>query len=226
MTRRDNRRRHAGTRKSDRNQTREAHDMAEMLQLQKQQIRFGVPNIRDIDFPIITRTKPYSFVIGYQVGTVSGSSTTPATGAYSFMLSQFPSAGLFTQLFDRYRIMYVNVQFQPTSGGVPPSSGGPLVTAIDYDDTNTPTAELQQRDTAMQTPNGVYFERTFKPRLATAVYSGAFSSYGNLPADTWIDCASPSVQYYGLKWYLPGQSANAQLYTVTARIMVQFKNNF
>lgn len=207
-------------------QNKELADLGEIIQLQKQQIRFGIPNTPDIEFPVVDRSKPHTFVVGYQVGTISGSSSAPATGAYSFMLSQFPSAGLFSQLFDRYRIMAVNVQFQPNSGGIPPTSGGPLITAIDYDDTNTPTGELQQRDTAMQVPNGTYFERTLQPRIAAAAYSGAFSSYANLPANTWLDTASAGVQYYGLKYYLPIQSGNASLYTVTARIMVQFKNNF
>jgi hypothetical protein len=213
-------------RRTNNNDQKEMADLKELVLMQKQQIRFGMPNEPDVEFPVISRHKVYTFVVGYQVGTISGSSTVPAAGAYAFMLSQFPSSGLFTQLFDRYRLMAVNLQFQPISGGLPATTGGPLVTAIDYDDTNVPNGELQQRDTAMQTPNGVYFERTLTPRIAAAAYSGAFSSYGNLPATTWIDTASGNVQYYGIKYYLPIQSGNSQLYAVTARVMVQFKNNF
>lgn len=48
-----------------------------------------------------------------------------------------------------------------------------------------------------------------KPRVASAVYgSGVFSSYSNVKAP-WIDCNSPSVEHYGIKWYIDGTNSGS-----------------
>jgi hypothetical protein len=167
----------------------------------------------------------YNTVANATVFTIASSATANTAGGYYFALNQFNLQTSFTQCFDRYRVLHIQLQFNPQVSG--PIGGGPLITAIDYDDASSPSAEIQQRDTAMVTPVGQYFERTFTPRCAMAAYAGStFSGYVNTPSSVWIDSSTPSVQYYGLKYYLPIQTTATTIYTVTARVHLQFKNNF
>ena len=52
------------------------------------------------------------------------------------------------------------------------------------------------------------------PRISTAAYSGAFTSYTNTKAP-WIDCNSPTVQHFGMKFGIDAtmnnQAASAEV---------------
>jgi len=206
-------------------QQREKSMMKELLSFQRQQVRFGAPTTPDIMYPLI-KQHTYSVSVAYTIGSLNVGTTSTA-GAYSFTLNSLPSVAAFSGCFDRYKVLEWNIQFNPVSQATYPSSG-PLYTAIDYDDANTPTSEIAQRDTALAVPIGVYFERTLAPRLALSAYSGAFTSFANASgAATWIDVASPGTQFYGIKFFSTTTNATAvSVYTVSARVHLIFKNNF
>lgn len=197
-------------------------EMMDLIDLQRQQLRFGAPNVRDVEFPRM-KQHVYTMVGNCTPVGISGSTTAAVAAGLYFSLASLPNYTILTGCFDRYRVLYLQFQFQPVSVS---ATGLPLCTAIDYDDSSTPSGEIYQRDTAMVTPLNTYFERTCKPRMALAVYSGSFTSYANHTANEWVDSGSPNVQYYGLKYYLPMQSSAVQLYTISVRCLLQFKNNF
>jgi len=202
-------------------------DMNMIVQFQRQQIRFGQPNTPDRPFPLI-RQQTYVVVANYNVGAINQSAS-GSSGAFTFALSQLPSYNSFTNLFDRYQVLEWNLQFNPVQLTSSINQSAPLITAIDYDDNNAGVAEIQQRDTAMSVPIGTYFERTLQPRVAIAAYSGSgFTSYANMdPRDMWFDTSSASIQNYGIKYYSgSGTATTTQIYTVSARIHLRFKNNF
>jgi hypothetical protein len=197
--------------------------LKELLVLQRQQLEYGLPNTRDIIFPTV-RQKTYTFVTAYNVGNITASTTISTGYAYQFNLGSLPSASSFTALFDRYKIREINVQFNPVSTSAV-VTGPPMTTVIDYDDaTVSVNSELFQRDTAQQIPVGEYFERTFQPRIALAAYAGTFTGFANV-APPYMDVSSSGIQHYGLKVLLPAMSAAVNVYTVTARIRISFKNN-
>lgn len=151
-----------------------------------------------------------------QSGIVS-SEVGESSGAFVFKLDDLPDYTEFTSLFDQYRICAVKVTItSPYTGntGLVPRSGAAnglgtmpaikMYSVSDYDDAVTLTvAQLMQyqncRITELTTNlKGGKASFFIKPRLATAVYSGAFTSYGN--TKMWLDAASPSVEHYGFKW--------------------------
>lgn len=127
--------------------------------------------------------------------------------AYSYTLNDLDQVTTFTALFDQYRIRKIQVTFRPAYNmamlQTSPFSGATTYNyhVIDQDDATALTdAQLRQYDTCQVHTNVQQFTRTFTPRIASAAYSGAFSSFANLSSNTWIDVASPSVQYYGTKF--------------------------
>jgi len=196
-------------------------DLQNLMEIQRtQEIRF-MPEQKDVPRLRFNQNVIYNVELSY-LGSISTSTTVATTGAIVTQLSNASSASSYTTLFDRYRIIQVNVKFiQNATTGM----AGPLYTVLDYDDGNAPTgvATLLNYGTLKITPNGVIDERTFTPRIATAAYSGSFTSYANLGPMTWIDSASPGVDYFGVKYAVPVTSLSYAIsYVVT--MMVQFKS--
>lgn len=159
-------------------------------------------------------------------------SSGPLYGAYNFQLSSLPNYTEFTNLFDKYRIKWVKVTFMPKFSEVDMSNfatykAAPLATVIDLDDSSNPTAttDLMQYDSYKVTRGNEVHVRSFKPRLAQAAYTGTFTGYTQAPADVWVDCGSPTVQYYGLKFYLDSTpTAGSQQYDVFVKMWIDFCN--
>jgi len=179
-----------------------------ILQTLEQQQTSQVPERPDVAI----RSKPkseriYSFTQAYVGPNITTSSTIETDGAFTFSLSQLPNATSFAALFDRYRIRQARVTFNPNAVEGTLTSGvtaGPIYTVLDYDDPTPITiANLVNYDNLKTAPAGAFFERTLTPRVALAAYSGVFTSFAQGNPNQWIDVASPSVQYYGIKFGLP-----------------------
>jgi len=173
--------------------------------------------------------------------TFVGNNTTNVTSdpcfATFFTLADIPQSSTFTALFDRYRINRVEVTFTPVQNNNQAQSGSVIVSVPDYslyyvvdvDDASVvaPVTSLMEyegckRHSLLSGPITV----GFKPHVAVAAYSGAFTSYAN-QADEWLDCGSPSIQHYGLKWGFPVplSTGYGQIpCSVTVRYFVEFKN--
>lgn len=150
-----------------------------------------------------------------------------ATVYYSnyFTLNGWSNYTEYTSLFDQYKIEEIECWIEPfeTQSSVQALSGT-LTSAVDIDDANTPTtiASVQDHQGAIVT-NGVcgHYHR-WKPHMAIAVYSGAFTSFANAPA-SWIDCASPGVQHYGVKTAITA-TTNAIPYSLIAKALISFRS--
>lgn len=202
--------------------------MQQLVQLNRQQELYALPSTKDVSFPAIRQNKVHSFIFTDDVTNISVSNTNPIAGAFSFTMNQFPTYNNFTSTFDAYRIMSVKVIFNPvtTIGSSTASNVPPITTAIDYDDSTAPTStNITDRDTAMVVPGGRYFERVLNPKAATALYGGAFTSFGQVN-HPWIDSSYPGVIHYGIKYYIAASGVNQPIYNVQIRAFVQFRNNF
>lgn len=52
----------------------------------------------------------------------------------------------------------------------------------------------------MDKPISIYIRH---PKNATTVYAGgAFSGYEQNKRQEWVDCTSPNVEYYGIKYFI------------------------
>jgi hypothetical protein len=202
--------------------------LQELVFMQRQQSNREAPTIQDVRTPVLKRHKIYPFVRSVELGTIIPSVTVETDGAYAFSLGSLPDYTEFTALFDTYRITSVRLCFYPlfldTSATVPYP---PIHTVIDYDDNNTLAITiLNEYDSLQVVQIGQFFERTLTPRIASAAYgAGAFTSYMQPKAKTWIDCASPNVTHYGLKYAIGIAGAANAVWQVTAHYSLEFRES-
>jgi hypothetical protein len=135
-------------------------------------------------------------------GILTTSVTLPTFAVLSMNFSQLDQAASFEAVFDQYRFDEVEAWIYPRLSSNNSASGNPglFASVIDYDDANALTTFPQALDyTNCVTSSGLmgHYHR-FRPHCATAAYSGAFTSYANM-GGTWIDMASPTVIFYGVK---------------------------
>lgn len=158
--------------------------------------------------------------------TISVGTTGTAYGSVVPTVSALDNFSALGSVFDIYRVDWVEVTLRPSQNMNASGSSSDiatLITVIDYDDGTAPSSisYLNQYESALTT----CFEtqvRGFQPHVAPALYSGSFTSYGNIPCP-WIDCASNTVQLYGLKYGLVNQTINTMLVHVNVRLKVSFK---
>lgn len=160
-----------------------------------------------------------------------------SSDSWYFTLSQLPNYTEFTDLFDQYRIVGIRALFMPRLNMQSNSQQvaafteiPPIHTAVDTDDASNFASYSEALQHAnLKTHNQFRpFSVFFRPKISTAAYSGAFTSY-TANTSPWIDCSSPGVQYYGLKICTSNYSAaNNQSIDPTWDIVftyyLQFKN--
>lgn len=155
---------------------------------------------------------------------LTSSVTVPVYSSEVFQLNKFSGYSQYTGLFDQYRFNEIEVWIEPTTSPSTASADvGTCVTAIDLDDTNVPTsvASVEDKQTALSTGGFSGHYHRWKPHMALAAYSGAFTSYDNAPAN-WIDSASPAVQHYGIKIAVTN-TGSVVPYRISVRASVSFR---
>lgn len=164
-------------------------------------------------------------------------------GALEFKLQDIPNYAELTSLYDEYCISKVVVKFYPKFGQVGQVQGGgnltvvpnssamkAFVTAIDYDDSNTPPsrADLIQWGTArMHTPTSL-IKRVLTPCIAVQTYKTVASSGYSAKPLQWVDCGDDTVPHYGVKYQAELEQPNTSgatlsLYDVICTYYVKFR---
>jgi hypothetical protein len=143
--------------------------------------------------------------------------------AWNFVLTDFGGYATFQAAFEQYRIDEIEVWLVPACGIPTPAAqeNGTFIVAVDTDDSATPGSytALQSFDSAV---DGMLYEPRylrFKPRFATAAYSGAFTSYES--SGGWLDCDSNTVQHYGVKL-----AASTSSYATPIKILFRARVSF
>lgn len=192
-----------------------------------------------------SQNKVYKFVQAVDGATITGlgaraivQGNVVSNRALYFTLGDCAQSATFTGLFDQYRIDKIVIDFIPMTqmnnfsvgtavGNV--NNPGLFGTIVDYDDATALTTLADYE----QFPNFKYqpcismrtHRRSFRPHIAVGAYNGAFAGYKNEPAG-WIDCATNSIQHYGIKIFWDGYAnANAlQTFQVMCKYHLSFKN--
>jgi len=129
------------------------------------------------------------------------STTVPTYFGLSFLVNSLDNFTSLAAVYDQYYITLIECQVVPDVSEVTISTSavGSYVTAVDLDDAAVPTSYSNAASYASSISSNqtVGHYHRWAPQFAVATYSGAFTSYG--VSKGWIDCASPSVQHYGLK---------------------------
>lgn len=154
--------------------------------------------------------------------TTSGIAFVPA--ALAITLSMFSKSTAYTALFDQYRIDDVEMWIVPNApqGSTTFSS---QYHAIDYDNASLPSdaSDITSKATQITTDGASATYLRWQPHMAVALYSGAFTSYGNEPAD-WIDAGSPNVQHFGVRSGYGPSATGGIVYAYHVRAKVSFRN--
>jgi hypothetical protein len=173
------------------------------------------------------------------IASASGNVTSDACFAMFHTLSDLPQYTSWTAVFDSYRIVEIETTFIPNY-----QSDSTLVTTaqaltmpaqqlwyvVDLDDAQvvSPLTSIMEYENArcidINSPRPVTVK--YKPHVALSAYSGSFTSYAN-SLSSWIDCGSPTVQYYGLKFGIPCPivvSFAVPSFSVVCKYVVEFRS--
>lgn len=157
---------------------------------------------------------------------LTSSATLPVFASRVFTLNDVPLNTAFQQLFDQYCIEQVEVWVTPkTSDTSGAANSGLLLSAIDYDDGNVVPnlATLEAYANVMVGSGLVGHYRRFRPHVALAAYSGAFTSFAN-KVHQWLDVASPGIEHYGLKLGVTAGNAATFKWDLIIRYHIAFKS--
>jgi hypothetical protein len=153
----------------------------------------------------------------------TSSTVVPVFLGQQFNLGQFNGTAAYAALFDQYRFDEIEAWIEPTASYLNTANAGILTTAVDLDDANTPASvqAVEDKQSAISSNGMCAHYHKWKPHVAVAVYSGAFTSFGNAESQ-WIDIASNTVQHYGLKCAITVTNS-VQAYNITVRAKVSFR---
>jgi hypothetical protein len=158
------------------------------------------------------------------------STTLPVGQAYTWTLAAgWRSDYLnFTGVFDQYKLDSLEIWLTgPVTENISAGSGTKIqhFSCIDYDNAAVPTTadELTDYSNAQSSPIYQGHYHHFQPHIAVAYYSGAFTSFGNVE-NQWIDCLSPSVQHYGVRYFCDATPTATQQISFIVRAIVSFRN--
>lgn len=164
-------------------------------------------------------------------GAITSSTSVDTLGGFAFSLSDLNEVTSFTNLFDQYKIIKIQVELIPLTIPATMNATGAfystaLLMAIDYDDSGTPASlqVVKNYQNVRIIPPGTQrvYKFAFEPHMALAAYSGSFTSYANLKP-RWIDASSTGVVHYGLKYGVATSAVQVQFQVLT-RYVVQFRN--
>jgi len=175
------------------------------------------PRISSPDQSITVQLENYSLAF-------TSSTSVPVYLGKTFALSDFSYYTEYTGCFDQYQILQLEVWIEPALLMSSTVGSVPYYSAVDTDDGNTPSSgsQVSAKQGALFSETGTGHYHRWRPQVATALYSGAFTSYGSTPSQ-WIDSGSPSVQHFGLKVAVPGADGVARSFYITTRALVKFK---
>lgn len=163
--------------------------------------------------------------MAYDVIPFTTSSATPGiqtTNALTISLQNFSGTSSLLAVFDQYRIDQLEVwtETSVTYSGV---NFPEVTTAVDLDDNSTSFTKgaLMDHQGSVSSSAVAGHYHKWRPHIAVASYSGAFTSYTNIPS-TWIDSASPAVQHYGLK-IATTSTGTAVPITAIVRAVISFR---
>jgi hypothetical protein len=168
-----------------------------------------------------------SITLEMSVATPGFIASSATTGLYTYAsfqaaISAYAGASSLLAVFDQYRIEQVECWIEisaPNNTGSLPE----LYSCVDLDDANGPTSVGQVQDHLGAIVSGglAGHYHKWRPHVAVAVYSGAFTSFSNAES-CWIDSASPNVQHYGLKAATLSTGALFS-FNIVSRVVVSFR---
>jgi len=163
----------------------------------------------------------------YTISAITSSTSTTVAGCINMVINSIGNITPLQQIFDQYRITKIEVLFIPQANYIAAAATatpGMFHTVVDYDD----STNLASEQAALDYENvltGSFSDgqrRSFVPHAAIAAYQGTFTGYANV-ASPWIDAAYPSVNHFGVKYWVT-QASTASLMDVYITLFCEWRN--
>jgi len=195
-----------------------------------------MPDTNDVMMVHPRRNKIFTISSQQAVQVISTGAAASSAGVIFGSLTQSTGLAGFQAVFDSYRIVAIQVRFNPYYTTVvfptlatPSTTPTYLTTALDYEDATSPANSnaLRQYDSCQSVHFTQYLERTYVPRVPAAVYTNAtgLSTSVATVRSPWLATSSPDVQHLGVKWVLdPAVGVTIEAYTATITAIFQFRN--
>lgn len=173
------------------------------------------------------------FVVAQKFSQVAFTNTAAATvyGAFSTNVAQMPDIASFRTLFDKYKLLKVEIYFVPYLSDMNTTSTAStmprLHTVVDQDDEAVPAsiAELEQYSTYTMCRGTQPLYRVYKPRAIMQIYQSAIATSYALAPDVWLDLANDTIPHYGCKYAFAASGvANLFGYEVNVVLSAAFSN--
>jgi len=139
-------------------------------------------------------------------------------GAFQFELADTEASAV-AAFWQQYQLVKIEASFRPMFRANPVIDDTvcaiPLImVASDPNDISSWTVmtQAESHTNLVVRDDDAGFVVTFKPSVATALYAGAFTAFGHYDSAPWVDTATPTVRYYGLKWGITGSGFAASHY--------------
>lgn len=168
----------------------------------------------------------HHFTRHVNLGTITLSTVAITTGGFSFQLSDLPDYADFQDLFDLYRIDYVEVTMYPSATEVLPTTSLPfvpvrIITVIDLNSSNSFASFNQARDfesskVHLMTKTST---RAIKPRYISVCENDASASVFGGSGTGWLNTSVPNVPHYGYRYAIEQASTS---YTMTVNCEAKF----
>jgi len=184
------------------------------------------PSTPSLGAPVSFRQTAYSTVL------TQGSSD--VFGGLNFILSQATNYTGFTDLWDIYRVDYLEFSFEPlytaNSFSLYATNISPRIyTVIDKDDVVAP-ASINTLKEYQSCRSYMYeaFKIKFRPGTLTGIFDGTSIVAGRSELAPWIDCSKISIPHFGVKYGIEANSAGSpttyQRWNVSLVVGLTFKN--
>jgi hypothetical protein len=173
------------------------------------------------------------FVVAQKFNQAAFTNTAAVTvyGAFSTNVAQMPDIASFRTLFDKYKLLKVEIYFVPYLADMNTTSVASTIprlhTVVDQDDETAPASisELEQYSTYAMCRGTQPLYRTYKPRAIMAIYQSAIATSYAVAPDVWLDLANETIPHYGCKYAFAASSvANIFGYTVEVVLTAAFSN--
>lgn len=146
----------------------------------------------------------------------------------SFRLSDLLDYTEFTNLFDQYRVNWVEYMFICKQNGSSPA-WPTIFIAEDHDDDAVPVINeilAKEHTQVLQFgSNRTMLKLRLRPNITRNVYNGVTNGYERAAPGTWVDCAVATVPHYGVKYFISNYNTTSNP-NATISVVVRFNLSF
>lgn len=178
------------------------------------------------------------FERSFASGSINESGAGNTYGSLSFKLDNFSGYAELAALFDKYKIMKINVKwlsyFNVNDVTNVAASGAfmiPMLLYPDFDDDTAPASaqEVMEHSNLIVHRVGESFEHVLNPpHVLRMVYQSAIAtSYESVPSSQiWLSTANAAIPHYGFKYWFgdTGLAANVHLWKLIVTATIVCKN--